>query len=155
MYANKTSIKDVCAVMTKGGFLALWEKGGCNSDHSKCCSTIITKADGSEPSATYIPHNREACGEHALIVIHEGYYVIETELKPHGFEISVYQAVALNVLDNKHQKNPTITLKRVNRYSINGWEQPVERHLNDAIIAAMFKCVSLECRSVSYAHGKN
>lgn len=62
-------------VVTKGGWPALWEKGGALSRRGS--AVVITESDGSKPRPILVrTRGHLACGNHALVGLRAGMYVI-------------------------------------------------------------------------------
>ena len=62
-------------VITKGGWPALWERGGALSRRGS--ATIVAEADGSKPRPILVKtRGHLACGQHALVGLRAGMYVI-------------------------------------------------------------------------------
>lgn len=62
-------------VITKGGWPALWERGGALSRRGS--ATVITESDGSKPRPILVRNRGHlACGRHALVGLRAGMYII-------------------------------------------------------------------------------
>lgn len=62
-------------VVTKGGWPAMWERGGALSRRGS--ATIVAEPDGSKPRPILIrTRGHLACGQHALVGLRAGMYVI-------------------------------------------------------------------------------
>ena len=62
-------------VITKGGWPALWERGGAFSRRGS--ATIVAEPDGSKPRPISVrTRGHLACGNHALVGLRAGMYVI-------------------------------------------------------------------------------
>lgn len=62
-------------VVTGGGWPALWERGGALSRRGS--ATVITESDGAKPRPILVrTHGHLACGNHALVGLRAGMYVI-------------------------------------------------------------------------------
>jgi|GEM_PF-2969662 len=58
-----------------GGIPCKWEEGG--AGNSGMYSLVITDMTGRRPAAICIPRMQQPCGQHALIPIKPGYFIIE------------------------------------------------------------------------------
>lgn len=123
---------------TRRGYPALWESGGGYTNTGR--ATIIAAADGNPKKAVYVRRRGHlACGQHALVIIEPGDYVIRAGHHRGDFTISVLEIVAL---DEK-----TALLQE--RYSFdNGeWSDDPPEHLHPAIRVAREKARCYHCRS--------
>ena len=85
-------MKKVLIERTKKGYPALWECGGGFTNTGE--ATIITSSSGSPKKPVYIRRRGPlANGEHALIPIEAGDYVIEVDHHRKDFYISVMKIV--------------------------------------------------------------
>ena len=62
-------------VVTKGGWPALWERGGATTRRGS--AVVITEPDGAKPRPVLVKtRGHLACGQHALVGLRAGMYVI-------------------------------------------------------------------------------
>ncbi len=62
-------------IVTKGGWPALWERGGALSRRGS--AVVITESDGSKPRPILVrTRGHLACGRHALVGLRAGMYII-------------------------------------------------------------------------------
>ena len=127
---------------TKRGFPAMWERGGACTNSGG--ARIIAKSDGSVPTAVYIPTGGHLSnGEHALIPIHIGYFVIS--VAKHRDDLEVFIFKVHEVRDNE------AVLEQVNCYDRGEWDKDPEDFLGAAISAAIQKADCYHCRRAMYA----
>lgn len=110
-------------------------------------STIITGRKGERPRAVFTkcrPDNRN--GEHALVIVHEGFYVIET----YGDENGVVTEIYLIREINSELKAPEIKVELRNRLVNNSWDHKPLDIFKAAAAAGRQKAQEVDCTSVFY-----
>ena len=118
-------------VVTKGGWPALWERGGALSRRGS--ATIITEADGSKPRPILVrTRGHLACGQHALVGLRAGMYVI------HAGRSGVIDVKRIKRLGVKGDK----ALAEVEEVSISS----IPPKLQPAVQAAKTKADTYHCR---------
>ncbi len=137
------------AYLTKRGLVALWEKGG--SMASSGCATIVAQDDGKRPCAAYInPPGPISNGEHALIPLRSGFYIIKTRQEDEVFEHEVYKILKTFTQNENGQKKGFIQVRQINRFSNGKWENQLAKKLNSAVKAAEKKATTYLCRTAVY-----
>ena len=145
---NQNSNKVMNASLTKRGFVSLWEKGGGYSNTGN--ATIICKGDGSKPTATYIRRRGMlACEEHALVPVHEGFYIIESYHHHGDFNHQIYQVVRTYTEGEGENKKGFVEVALVNSFDEGEWDAPLG-NLEAAVAAAESKATDYHCRSAYY-----
>lgn len=143
--------KTIAITTTKRGIAATWEKGGGMTSGGS--ATIIAKPDGSKPRAVYVPRGGHlACGEHALIAVHEGYYLVYAGVsRGTRSSATIERIVATSVKDVHGQKfEATAEVEVVNTFSQGEWDKPLEQKLEATVEAAFRKASTYHCRSAVY-----
>lgn len=118
-------------VITKGGWPALWERGGALSRRGS--ATIVAEADGSKPRPILVKtRGHLACGQHALVGLRAGMYVISAG------------------------RSGAVSIKRIKRVGVQGREvlaeveevdsSSIPPKLQPAVQAAVTKARTYHCR---------
>ena len=97
-------MEKISITTTKRGFPAMWESGGGMTSGGS--ATIITGSKGEPRRPVYMPGGGHlACGEHALITVHEGFYVVRASVS-HGTRssASISRIVSVSVKDIDGEK---------------------------------------------------
>lgn len=125
--------------ITKGGWPALWERGGAFSRRGS--ATIIVEPDGSKPRPISVKtRGHLACGQHALIGLRAGMYVIYAG---RSGAVSIKRIKRLGV---KNQK-ALVEVEEVDAFSIPPKLQP-------AVQAALKKADTYHCRFAVWVDSK-
>ncbi len=118
-------------VVTKGGWPAMWERGGALSRRGS--ATIVAEADGSKPRPVLVrTRGHLACGQHALVGLRAGMYVISAG------------------------RSGAVSIKRIKRVGVQGREvlaeveevdsSSIPPKLQPAVQAAVTKARTYHCR---------
>ncbi len=136
---------------TKRGLAATWERGGGLTSGGS--AVIIAKPDGSKPRAVYIRRGGHlACGEHALVALHEGYYLVHAGVS-RGTRSSgrIERIVSVSVKDIDGVRfEASAEVKVVNTFSEGSWDRPLDAKLEAAVKAAFGKASTYHNRSAWY-----
>ena len=146
-------------IETKNGVPCLWEEGGMwekgGSDRGE--STIIAGKDGRPKRA--VRKGQLANGEHALVVLEPGDFVINAyyyQYYQEDFQIEIYKIIEFEERD----KEMYAVAKLYNgKYHMDyqickglpEWEEPLPSFLEDAVQAAMAKATCYNCREPYFA----
>lgn len=126
-------------VVTKGGWPALWEKGGALSRRGS--AVVITESDGSKPRPILVrTRGHLACGNHALVGLRAGMYVIRAG---RSGAVEIKRIKRLGV---KNQK-ALVEVEEVDSSSIPPKLQP-------AVQAAKTKAATYHCRFAVWVDSK-
>lgn len=118
-------------VITKGGWPALWERGGALSRRGS--ATIVAEADGSKPRPILVrTRGHLACGQHALVGLRAGMYIIHAG---RSGAVSIKRIKRLGVKGDK----ALAEVEEVDNSSIPSELQP-------AVQAALKKADTYHCR---------
>ncbi len=129
--------------ITKRGLPAIWERGGGATNTGS--ATVVAGLNGERLKPVYIRRcGHLSCGEHALFVVREGYFVVMASHWRRDFIIKVYRVVSID-LDNK-----MALLELVNEYSQGEWDSDLPIYLKDAVDTAMKKAICYHCREPHY-----
>ena len=129
--------------ITKKGLPALWESGGGATNTGS--ATIIAGPNGEKLAPIYIKRSGSlSCGQHALFVVQEGYYVVMASHWRRDFTIKVYQIVEINL------EAQTARLSQLYEYSQGEWNYDPPAWLKNAIDTAMEKAICYHCREPHY-----
>lgn len=145
MAQNNQSTTVMTAETTKRGLISLWECGGgcCNTGEA----TIITRPDGSKPTAVYIPRGGHLSnGNHALIPVHTGYYIIKSWHHRKDFEHIIYKILKTFSEEGKGK----IEVFMTNQREWGEWSTPLPDELKAAVAAAEEKATDYHCRKPYY-----
>lgn len=144
---EKNSVRTFSAELSKRGLVSLWETGGGYSNSGD--AQIICKADGSMPTAIYMPRGGHlACGAHALIPVHSGYVIICSSHRRGDFEHRLYKVVSMSA------ETKEVKAELINEFSQGEWTSPLPQNLEVAVEAAEEKATTYHCRSAVYAVAK-
>lgn len=121
---------------TKKGYPAFWEAGGGSTNTGE--ATIIASKDGQPKKAIYIrSRGHLSNGEHALIPITVGDYIIRADHHRGDFEIFVYRITEIS--------KEEASIKKIAEFSNGEWDN-LPQFLEDAVEAAMKKATCYHCR---------
>jgi len=144
-------------VETKEGFPCLWESGGGLSDRGE--STIIANKDGRPKKA--LRRGQLANGEHALVPIEEGDYIINAFHRQNycytqDFSVEIYKVVEFEEIDEEtfavvEFYNGKYDMEHVICWGMPEWDEPLPAFLEDAVQAAMAKATCYHCREPHFA----
>ncbi len=150
MEKNMSNNSEIMVVTTtKRGFVAVWECGGGATNTGD--ATIIAKPNGEKPTACYIRQSGHlSCGDHALIPVHPGYYVVKTWHHRRDFTHRVYRIIRTFTEGEGDEKQGKIEVVLVNEFSRGEWDTPLAEILQAAIDAAEDKATCYHCRSAHY-----
>lgn len=99
---------------TKRGEAAIWESGGADETESRV--TVVANADGSKPTALFMPREGQPNGDHALIVAKQGMVVIRVT-QTRDYEITAHEIVAVrNTAQGENEPAYVADLNLVYRY---------------------------------------
>jgi len=136
---------------TKRGFAAMWESGGGYTSHGS--SIVITGRNGEPRRPIYVPRGGHlACGNHALIGIAEGFYIVKASVR-HGSRssTSIAEIKSISVKDIHGEKfEASAEVETVNTFSEGEWDRPLEQKFESAVEAAFRKAGVYHCRSAYY-----
>jgi hypothetical protein len=136
---------------TKRGFAAMWESGGGMTSGGS--ATIITGRNGEARRPVYMPRGGHlACGDHALITVHEGFHIIRASVSRGSREsATISRIVSTSVKDIDGVKfEAAAEVEELNRYSRGEWDHPLDAKFEKAVEAAFRKAGSYHCRSACY-----
>ncbi len=147
---EKTSTPTIMpAYLTKRGLIALWERGGSMSTSGS--ATIIVQDDGKRPCAAYInPPGPISNGEHALVPLRPGFYIIKTKQEDEAFEHEVYKILKTFTQKENGQKKGFIQVRQINRFTNGKWQNQLAQKLSSAIKAAERKATTYLCRAAVF-----
>ncbi len=130
---------------TKKGYPAYWESGGGHTNTGE--ATIITNKNGQPKKAVYIrTRGSLANGNHALIILEVGDYIIEANHHREDFNITI-----LKVLDFEDKKEEIYAVvEQVYEFSRGEWDKEPPANLEQAVCAAMHKATCYHCREPHY-----
>jgi|GEM_PF-949061 hypothetical protein len=118
-------------VVTKGGWPALWERGGATTRRGS--AVVITEPDGAKPRPILVrTRGHLACGQHALVGLRAGMYVIYAG---RSGAVSIKRIVRIGVQGQK-------ALAEVEEVSISS----IPPKLQPAVQAAKTKADTYHCR---------
>ena len=135
---------------TKRGFPALWESGGGMSNTGR--SQIICGRNGEARRPIYQPRGGHlACGNHALITVHEGFYIVKASQHRGTYSLVIYKILKLKVQDLDGEGwEAKADILLINRFSEGEWDILLEEKFEAAVSAARRKSCSYHCRSAYY-----
>lgn len=123
--------------LSRSGMPCLWEKGGGATNTGN--SQIIAMPDGSKPRALYIKgRGHLSGGEHALVHIVPGMYVIRADHHRLDFVIEIYQITSVDIEE--------IRGTLVNDLKEDWWNPPLDEKFEEAVRAAKDKANHYHCR---------
>src|SRR3989344_2063722 len=144
-------MKTISIDTTKRGFAAMWEAGGGLTSGGS--STIITGRNGEARRPVYMPRGGHlACGNHALITVHEGFYIVHAGVsRGTRSSASISRIVSVSVKDIDGEKwEAKAETEEVNNFSKGEWDKPLDEKFAPAVEAAFHKAGSYHCRSAYY-----
>lgn len=144
-------MKTISIDTTKRGFAAMWESGGGLTSGGS--ATIITGKNGEARRPVYMPRGGHlACGNHALITVHEGFYIIHAGVsRGTRSSASISRIVSVSVKDINGEKwEAKAEVEEVNTFSKGEWDKPLDEKFVKAVEAAFHKAGSYHCRSAYY-----
>lgn len=136
---------------TKRGFAAMWESGGGMTSGGS--ATIITGKNGEPRRPVYMPRGGHlACGNHALITVHEGFYIVHAGVsRGTRSSASISRIVSVSVKDIDGEKwEAKAETEEVNNFSKGEWDKPLDEKFAPAVEAAFRKAGSYHCRGAYY-----
>lgn len=135
---------------TKRGYAAMWECGGGLTNTGR--AQIITGRDGEKRRPVYVrTRGHLASGDHALLTVHNGFYVVNAGHHRGDFTISVWRIVKTSVEDIDGEKWDTkATLELVNRFDDGEWNVPLDAKFEAAVEAARNKARAYHTRHAYY-----
>lgn len=137
-------MKTINLELSNSGIPCLWEEGGEASNTGS--ATIIAGAEGQALNPVYIKRKGHLSnGQHALISVEVGYYIIEVWQQRGDFEINIYQV--------KDVKGEEATVEEVATFNMNEWNKPVHAFLGDAIKASKEKAMCYHCKEPYFIKG--
>ena len=129
-------MKKIRIEKTKKGYPAFWEAGGGFTNTGE--ATIIANKDGQPKVAIYVRRRGHlANGEHALILIDVGDYIISANHHRGDFEIFVYKITKI--------LKEEASIEKIAEFSNGEWDN-LPQFLEDAVEAAMEKATCYHCR---------
>ena len=144
-------MKTIRVDATKRGLPAIWESGGGMTSGGS--ATIIAKRDGSKPRAVYVRRGGHlACGQHALVAVHEGFYVVHAGVSRGArSSATIERIVSVSVKDIDGEKwEAKAEVEEVNAFSRGEWDHPFDEKFAAAVEAAFRKASIYHCRSAYY-----
>ncbi|HHT96686.1 MAG TPA: hypothetical protein GXZ90_02170 [Clostridiales bacterium] len=130
-------MKTINLELSNSGIPCLWEEGGGASNTGR--AIIIAGAKGQALNPIYIKRKGHLSnGQHALISVEAGCYIIEAWHQRGDFEINIYQV--------KDVKGEKATVEEVATFNMNEWNKPVPAFLGDAIKASKEKATQYHCK---------
>ena len=136
---------------TKRGFAAMWESGGGMTSGGS--ATIITGRKGETRRPVYVPRGGHlACGNHALITVHNGFYVIHASVS-HGTRssASIWKILSTSVKDIDGEKwEATAEMELINYFDKGEWNTVFDEKFKPAVEAAFRKASNYHCRRAMY-----
>ncbi len=128
-------------IRSKSGIPCLWEEGGgwTNTGYA----VIITDKNGDKKKPIYVKRRGHlACGEHALIPIREGDYIVSANHHRKDFIIDVLVVKKVN--------KSKAEVERISEYSMGEWVPVLPEYLKRAVEAAKAKALHYHCRIPYY-----
>ena len=144
-------MKTISIDTTKRGFAAMWESGGGLTSGGS--ATIITGKNGEARRPVYMPRGGHlACGDHALITVHEGFYIVHAGVsRGTRSSASISRIISVSVKDISGEKwEAKAEGEEVNTFSKGEWDKPLDEKFAPAVEAAFHKAGSYHCRSAYY-----
>lgn len=153
MASKKSNCTILVAPLTKSGLVSVWESGGGATNTGD--ATIICKADGTKPTATFIRRSGHLAGaEHALVPVHPGYYLIKSYHHRGDFIHEVYRITRAFKEGEGKDALGKIEVILVNKYDQGEWNRPLNENLINAVNAAEDKATCYHCREAMYVTEK-
>ena len=126
---------------TKKGYPALWECGGGYTNTGE--ATIITSQSGGPKRAIYIRNRGPlANGNHALIILEVGDYIIFANHHREDFEIELYKVVDF--------EEDAAIVELEHEFSRGEWDKEPPAYMEQAVHTAMLKATCYHCREPHY-----
>jgi hypothetical protein len=93
-----------------------------------------------------------ACGNHALITVHEGFYIVHAGVsRGTRSSASIQRIVKVSVKDIDGERwEATADVEEVNTFSRGEWDKPLDEKFAPAVEAAFRKASSYHCRSAYF-----
>lgn len=129
----------------------MWEEGGGMTSGGS--GQIITGRLGEPRRPVYQPRGGHlACGEHALITVHEGFHVVRASVKRGSRDYCIIsKIISTEVKDIEGERwEVTATLEELNKFSQGEWDQPLDPTFLPAVEAAFKKAGCYHCRCSHY-----
>lgn len=148
---RKNMKKNIQITTTKRGFGAMWECGGGLT--SSGSATIITGRNGEARRPVYIPRGGHlACGNHALITVHEGFYIVNVHVsRGTRSSANISQILSVSVKDINGEKwEAQAEVEAVNTFSNGEWDKPLDGKFHLPVEAAFNKASCYHCRTPYY-----
>ena len=136
---------------TKRGFAAMWESGGGMTSGGS--ATIITGRNGEARRPVYIRRGGHlSCGDHALITVHEGFYVVRASMRRGTrSSASVWRILSTTVKDIDGERwEAKAEMELVNSFSNGEWDKVLTEKFKPAVEAAFGKASTYHNRSAWY-----
>lgn len=129
--------------LTAKGYPALWESGGGMSNTGK--ATIICGKNGEKKRSVYVRRKGHLSnGNHALVIVEIGDFVITSKHHRGDFEINVYKIKDI-IKDERIAE-----LELVYEFYNNEWQTDIPEYLKEAVKASMDKATDYHCRDPYY-----
>ena len=131
------------------GLPAVWEAGGgmTRTGHAQ----IVARYDGTPPKAVYVRRRGHlACGEHALVVVRPGMYIIEVHRRDKKAEFSVR---IMRIEEIEFVEDEFVAVCDVVNFCARNIEEAIARApvpLARAVRAAVEKSLCYHCREPHY-----
>lgn len=126
---------------TKKGYPALWECGGGFTNTGE--ATIIASPSGGPKKPVYIRNRGPlANGNHALIILEVGDYIIFANHHREDFEIELYKVVDF--------EEDAAIVELEHEFSKGEWDKEPPAYLEQALHTAMHKATCYHCREPHY-----
>lgn len=140
----------------------MWEKGGMQNEYKRS-ATVFCNSKGKRKKAAFINQNGDlCCGEHALIVLHEGDIIVEVSYKRPFFYISILQIDQINIEFCEAEVHSiaeckTWTVEDIEKlFSDNLWnDKEVAKKYKNAIQAAYEKAMCYQCKEPHFVRNRN
>lgn len=136
---------------TKRGVPAVWEQGGGMTSGGS--ATVVAKPDGGKPRPVYVCRGGHlACGEHALIAVHQGYYLVHGGVSRGVRSWGRIERVVKTSVKDVHGQTfeATAEVEVINTFSEGSWDRPLDAKLEAAVEAAFGKASTYHCRWAWY-----
>jgi len=134
---------------TRSGLPALWEKGGAGTNTGN--STVIADGRCEPPTATYIrTRGSLSCGEHALVIMKPGMYVVTADQHRGDFRVRVRKITAIHGIGGEFEAE----VEDVATFDQAEWVPPLPPLLERAVAAAKVKASDYHCRTVHFVKEK-
>lgn len=131
---------------TYRGHPALWESGGGRTNTGR--AVVVAGAKGEPLAPLYVrSHGHLACGDHALLPVHEGSHIVQVWRWGEDFLISAARVLELYPDMQGGWEARTLL---VGLYEDGRWGPLLPEGLEEAVIAAVEKARCYHCRSPHY-----